>query len=352
MTIKDINLTITNIINKYKNIKSCYIHNHDREYCNMHIKLHKLQTIYIYKNDILLKYTPSELLNKYSDYSQIIIDFGLLGDPNISKNLTIEEINKYIENIYNSLIDSGIYFLKVNSSYFEMSEYKLDFEKMIYPYFNLITFDIFKENKKKDNHKLFFLEKRYEINNLVIVAHPDDETIWCDEKLNKNTHVLVVFGLSKLGLKTAKIRKNEFINVMTIVGCSYEIWDYPEKKLRISNNVINEITLKIKNLIDKHKNVMTVYTHNEFGEYGHMDHLRINLIMKSLFIEYYKDKLFLKFYQFYPFLNYKNDDRFYNIPFRKASEKRKKLLDCYKSQTTDIYENIVTLFIDLNSNIL
>ena len=63
-----------------------------------------------------------------------------------------------------------------------MSEYKIDFDKMIYPYFNPIIFEnipngihIFRENNrqsnflKKDQYKFFFLEKKKKINNLVIV---------------------------------------------------------------------------------------------------------------------------------------------------------------------------------------
>jgi LmbE family N-acetylglucosaminyl deacetylase len=201
------------------------------------------------------------------------------------------------------------------------------------------------ENLKIDDEKK-------NINNLVIVAHPDDESIWCDEKLCENTHVIVVFGFSKLGLETAKIRSNEFINAMKIVGCSYEIWNYREKQLRINNNILNEINIRIKNEIDKYKNIKTVYTHNYYGEYGHIDHLRIHQIVKTIYNEYYNNKSFLKFYQFNPSLNYNNHDRFFNIPFQEASKKRKKLLDCYKSQTINIYKNIVTNFIELNASLI
>jgi LmbE family N-acetylglucosaminyl deacetylase len=316
----------------------------------------------------IYKCIVSELLNKYPQYSncfQIIIDFEFLGESNISKDWNIEEINKYIINIYNLLVDTGIFCLKIYFPYLEMSEYKIDFDKMIYPYFNPIIFEnipngihIFRENNrqsnflKKDQYKFFFLEKKKKINNLVIVAHPDDESIWCDEKLNNNTHVIVVFGFSKLGLETSKIREQEFINAMKIVGCSYEIWNYPEKQLRIKDNILNEIFLNLKKVINKYNYVKTVYTHNHYGEYGHIDHIRLHRIINDIVNEYYTNNRFPKFYQFYPLLNYKNDDKFYNIPFKEASKKRRKLLDCYKSQTIDKYTNIVTNFIDLNSNIL
>ena len=141
-----------------------------------------------------------------------MIDFGVLGAPSISKNWTKEEIIEYIRNIHGALRDNGLYFLKIDLPYFEIPEYKLDFEKMIYPYFEPITFEtypndlhIFRENttrpdfSRRDQYKFYFLKKKKEITRLVFVAHPDDESIWCDDKLDDKTHVIVVFGLSKLG---------------------------------------------------------------------------------------------------------------------------------------------------------
>jgi len=249
------------------------------------------------------------------------------------------------------LQDNGIYFLKIDLPYFEIPEYKLDFDKMIYPYFEPITFEtfpndlhIFKENPrrpnffKRDQYKFYFLRKKREINRLVFVAHPDDETIWCDEKLDDKTHVVVVFGLSKLGLEIAKLRKNEFKNAIQIAGCTYEIWNYPEKsKLTQNDSIIEENIIKV---LDNFKNIESIYTHNEFGEYGHMDHINLHNIMKNVFQKYYKSGKSPEIYKFQPSLNYNSEDRFENIPFAEETEKRRKLLDCYKSQTMQKYRNI------------
>ena len=203
----------------------------------------------IYKNDFLLECKVTELIHYYPEYKkyfQIILDFGVLGAPSISKNWDKQEITNYIKNIYSVLRDDGIYILKIDLPYFDMEEYKLNFETMIYPYFDPISFEdypnelhIFRENprrpifSKRDQYKFYFLKKKQNINNLVIVAHPDDESIWCDQKLDETTHVIAVFGFSKMGLETAKIREKEFIAAMEIVGCSYEFWNYPEKKIKI-----------------------------------------------------------------------------------------------------------------------
>jgi LmbE family N-acetylglucosaminyl deacetylase len=313
-----------------------------------------------YKNDGLLECKVSEILDEnlqFIKYFNIILDFGVLGAPSISKDWKEEEINEYIRNIYSVLKDNGLYFLKIDLPYFKMQEYKIDFDKMIYPYFEPISFEtysndlhIFRENIrrpdffKRDQYKFYFLRKKKEINRLVFVAHPDDESIWCSEKLDNKTHIVVIFGLSKLGIEIAKLRKNEFKNAMEITGCSYEIWNYPEKSYRFKTDVLEENILKVLN---NFKNIETIYTHNEFGEYGHMDHIRLHNIMKNVFRKYYKSGESPEIYKFNPSLNYNSEDRFENIPFIEESEKRRKLLDCYKSQTIHKYRNIHLDFLPL-----
>jgi hypothetical protein len=128
-----------------------------------------------YKNDFLLECKVTELLDKnvgLINYFHIILDFGVLGAPSVSKNWEKEEIIEYIRNIYSVLFDDGLYILKIDLPYFEMPEFKLDFDKMIYPYFEPIKFQdyengihIFKDNKRRpdfsrrDQYKFFFLKK-------------------------------------------------------------------------------------------------------------------------------------------------------------------------------------------------
>ena len=155
----------------------------------------------------------------------------------------------------------------------------------------------------------------------------------------------MVFGLSKLGLEIANIRKNEFKNAMEIAGCSYEFWNYPEKMYRF--NAESQIEENILKVLDNFKNIQSIYTHNEFGEYGHMDHIRLHNIMKNVFRKYYKAWKSPEIYKFNPTLNYNGEDPFENIPFVEESEKRRKLLDCYKSQTIRKYRNIRLNFLPL-----
>jgi len=307
-----------------------------------------------YKNDGLLECKVTEMLDENLElynYFNIILDFGVLGYPSVSKDWSEKEIIKYLRNIHSVLRDNGLYFLKIDLPYFDSPDYKLDFDKMIYPYFEPISFEsyengihIFRENinrpdfSQRDQYKFYFLKKRKEINRLIFVAHPDDESIWCDEKLDNKTHVVVVFGLSKLGLEISKLRKIEFKNAMEIAGCSYEIWNHPEKSNKFQSE--SEVENNIMKVLDNFKNIQEIYTHNEFGEYGHIDHIRLHNIVKNVVKKYYTNGQSPKIYKFYPSLNYNSGDRFENISFAEESERRRKLLDCYRSQTMQKYRNI------------
>jgi hypothetical protein len=310
----------------------------------------------IYKNDILLNCKVTELLNKYPNYSnyfEIIIDFGVLGNPNISKNWNKNEINKYIKNIYNSLANTGIYFLKIDYIYLNMSEFKLNFKDMIYSYFLPITFNNYPNNtlisqedsdtsefSHDDKYVFLFLEKKKIINNLVIVAYPNAESLWCEEKLNENTLVIIVFGNSKYGLDISKIKEIEFINAMKIVGCSYEFWNFPEKKIKYDKIISDEISIKIIEILDKYKDIESIYTHNESGEYGHFDSIKLHEIMKTLLYKYYKNLQKPKIYKFSP--NFNNT---LNI---EESERKKKLLNCYKLHPIKLFREIENNFLEFN----
>lgn len=328
---------------------------------NPNIAYYQLEPFFqnkIYNNDKLLECKVDELSKKYSEYKKhfdIINDFGVLGFPPISKNWDEEQFKEYINNIHYALKDNGIYILKIDQPYFDMKESNLDFEKIIYPYFEPITFldyasgiHIRSNNNVRrpmfalrDQSKFFFLKKKIYINNLVFVAHPDDESIWCEEKLNENTHVVVVFGSSKLGITITHERAAELKNAMNITKSSYEIWNFSEKNKYIDRKGLAIISKKIMGVLDYYKDAKTIYTHNQFGEYGHIDHIRMHQIMKKVFGNYYKNiNNIPEIYQFYPHLNYESKDCYKNIPYVDESARRKMILDQFKSQSMTCYRNV------------
>lgn len=104
---------------------------------------------------------------------------------------------------------------------------------------------------------------------LMIVAHPDDETIWGGSHLLKGHYLVVCLTNGK-----NQVRKKEFMQVMKKTHNQGLILDYPDKtngKRDRWLHVQQEIKKDVKELVCKKKWEMIV-THNPLGEYGHIHH--------------------------------------------------------------------------------
>lgn len=122
------------------------------------------------------------------------------------------------------------------------------------------------------------------VNKLMIVAHPDDETIWGGEHLMQGGYLVVCFTDSK-----NKIRKDEFNSAVTKLNETNIpiILDYPDKTFGIRDNWFG-IKDKISNTVDsllEMKDWDLVVTHNKDGEYGHIQHKAISDIVKNEYIK-------------------------------------------------------------------
>ena len=86
---------------------------------------------------------------------------------------------------------------------------------------------------------------------------------------------------------------------MKELGCSYEIWDFPDG-LDIKWNE-KKAMKKIKRILDSKKDWEIVLTHNSDGEYGHYQHKQLNYLLSDIYkknnfyvpikTEYLADKL-------------------------------------------------------------
>jgi len=110
--------------------------------------------------------------------------------------------------------------------------------------------------------------------NLMIVAHPDDEVIFGFSQLLKdNWHVVCMTNGNNC------VRSKEFYRVMSYFGYSYDIFDYLDRW-----DVAFDEDLVSKDLVD----IITgskfdmVLTHNENGEYGHLQHRSLHHIVSNL----------------------------------------------------------------------
>lgn len=148
-------------------------------------------------------------------------------------------------------------------------------------------------------------------NKIMIVAHPDDETIFGGTQLIQENGWLVICVTNG----DNKVRSKEFEKVMKKVNAEYEMWKYPDKwdgdfdRPRLTSD-LTEVLAR--------KPVEKVVTHNLEGEYGHTQHQVISNLVHELV-----DKNFYVF----------------DISEKKLDEtlirKKRKLLKYYKSQDID-----------------
>jgi hypothetical protein len=243
-------------------------------------------------NDGLLKCFVQYSLIKYPEFQEffdVVIDFGVLGWDQIK--LSNKDIEIYLQNILGLLKPNGLYVLKVDSS---SRKNFLNFCRFIEPYFNYTDFTGYKNGTLVDDDmRVYFLTKKHNISlsipndlikDLVITAHPDDESIWVGEILGPLCAVILVTCENET-------RFNEFKQVMDKTGVkNWQILNFPDSK-----DHREETSLwKIKDLIPKVRKVMksfpdleNIYTHNANGEYGHPDHKSVHQAVTAAYAQEY-----------------------------------------------------------------
>lgn len=113
---------------------------------------------------------------------------------------------------------------------------------------------------------------------LVVVAHPDDETIWMGGTLlkNKNNWETTIISLCR---KEDTDRAPKFKKVCEKLNAKSFISDLEDEKL-------NDIELK--EIKDRIKNFLTqnhfdyIFTHGSNGEYGHKRHIEVHKAIKQM----------------------------------------------------------------------
>ncbi|MBU3923817.1 MAG: PIG-L family deacetylase [Nanoarchaeota archaeon] len=113
---------------------------------------------------------------------------------------------------------------------------------------------------------------------LVIVAHPDDETIWMGGTLlmNKNKWNTKIISLCR---RDDEDRAPKFRKVCKILNAECHISDLEDEKL--NELPVEEIINRIKKF-NLHKNYDYIFTHGKNGEYGHIRHKEINKAVKQM----------------------------------------------------------------------
>ncbi len=132
---------------------------------------------------------------------------------------------------------------------------------------------------------------------LVIVAHPDDETIWMGGTILRNSNWK--WTILSLCRADDSDRKPKFDKVCKILNAKALITNLDDEILRpIKTDEIKEV---IKSVLSKN-NFDIIFTHGENGEYGHIRHVEIHNAVKSMIKN--RDLIAKKVY----FFNYKKGE--------------------------------------------
>ena len=165
------------------------------------------------------------------------------------------------------------------------------------------------------------------VESLMIVAHPDDETLWGSEELLKNKYLVVCITCG-----TNKKREKEIEAALKISKDRLIVLDKPDKvrgKRSDWKHYKKQIEYELKYVIKK-KKWNTIVTHNPEGEYGHIHHKITNNIVTKV---YNKEKIGkLKYFGKYYSKKRINQNKFAREIPEDIYDMKIEMIDSYKSQ--------------------
>ena len=165
------------------------------------------------------------------------------------------------------------------------------------------------------------------VESLMIVAHPDDETLWGSEELLKNKYLVICITCG-----TNKKREKEIEAALKISKDRLIVLDKPDKvrgKRSDWKHYKKQIEYELKYVIKK-KKWNTIVTHNPEGEYGHIHHKITNNIVTKIHNKEKNGKL--KYFGKYYSKKRINENKFAREIPEDIYDMKIEMIDSYKSQ--------------------
>ena len=193
-------------------------------------------------------------------------------------------------------------------------------------------YEVLTSHEYVDNNMLDSLELS-NVNKVMIVAHPDDETIWGGAHLLKDDYLVICITNGN-----NNVRKEEYKNALEYSKDPFIILPYSDKKFFFRSRWLVEkqyIEKDIKTILS-YKNWEQIITHNPEGEYGHNHHKMINDIVTKIACQLGKEK------QLWYFGKYYTKDELVQVEeqLQKNSEdiqlQKEQMWRCYPSQNNII----------------
>ena len=164
-------------------------------------------------------------------------------------------------------------------------------------------------------------------NKLMIVTHPEDETVWGGVHLLQDNYLVVCVSC---GFKTEK--EENFIKVLEKTNDKVVMLGYSDKYL-IRRDYIN-VKKRIKKIL-KYKDWDLVVTHNPDGENNNLEHKQVSEIVSGLEID--------NLYYFGKYYNKKQLDKMDKVTTLKGTfikEKINTLIKTYNDKSLNEYKHM------------
>jgi hypothetical protein len=175
----------------------------------------------------------------------------------------------------------------------------------------IILFCIKYDCKFDENIKIIYNPNNNKRKYLMVVAHPDDEILWGYRHIYKNPEEWKIICMT---CADNNKRVNDFKNVMKKINITnYEIWNNKDSLFALYYNDKCKQNM-IKELLNN--NYEKILTHNNFGEYGNLQHIGVHKLMKNICNKYkFNINYFKRSLYFYPeekkeILKYYNSEKY------------------------------------------